>query len=801
MTDNPISMYVLCELGFSLRSIHKLAEEGFTLDDFKNNTEKAQILNISKPSTVQKIIELLPLITKEDVDNSLYKLASEGLSERNIKVLQDCGLTYYDIATLTKEKLSELTGAVKNALYEKVKIAFENVEIKLGSTPITHIISSIESLLNRLKPREVITLPEIFENIRAEYPDAHEAFIEDFLQKKIEKGLIFQSEYGYSKKYKSISEYLSEDFKSKDILLARMDGMTLQEIADYYGLSRERIRQKERAAIKKMPELEELIVYKEVFEKYDWEEDIFQIVFNEPKEVFQMLNLIYDKGQNQILDHLDMFPLSKSQNSKILRYYESFIDYEGKVQQLNNKMAFFENILYYYGKNLVNDYEIVNKINDYLNEYQQDSKYLTEENSVRGLADRSRKVIRDKSNAFRFYDYKQIDETVLKDLMELVNLPHGIYSMTKIFNENLELMQEIDIRSEYELHNLYKRLIEVEDVVYTRMPEFSIGNSDKNSFLIRLFHEQAPILIDEFTKFVEENYGLKQNSLRSHIQMFLPEYIHGEEIRVDYILLEETELEKLRELLVEDIYTVEQLDRIGSVVDPDFHDKFLNNMTLMKLGYSLKGNYVLTSAYGSVERYFNDLILNQDYFVREPKDIFKTTTFNMALYFLEKDLDIVKVEKDTYITAKKLNEAGVSKEDLIDFRNEVIRLAPKGKFFTLHTIQKAGLMHSLEELGFDSIFYERIIWTAPNIRTIPLAIGYIFLISNKDVSLKDFIQSIVEEFESINLYDLQDYIKDNYKINLDIYKITSIIRDSHMYYSEDMNKIYIDKNTFYEEIY
>lgn len=801
MTDNPLSLYVLCEKGFTLRSVQKLVDGGFTLDDFIHITECVQNLNISRPTTVQNIINVLPLITQEELENNLYKLASEGLSERNIQILIQCGLKYSDIAALTKEKLNKLTGSSKNSLFTKVKAAYENIELRLGNTLVSHVYSYIEQLLNKLSPKEKISFLQLIEYVRKEFPDIEEETIQDFLQKKIENDLLIETENGYTKKYKGIIEYLNEDFKNKDILLARMRGMTLQEIGDYYGVTREAIRQKERALIKKIPELEELIFYQNIFTEYEWNEDIFCEIFVEPIEVYQMLNLIYEKGDKQLLEHLDSLQLSSYQKSKILYHFDAFIDYKGEVQFLNNKMALFENMVFYYGKNLINDEVIVTKINEYIKSHQFDEKYLTDITSVRGFTDRSNKIIRDKSNEFRFYDYHLIDEYVLTRLKELIDLSPGVYSMVKIFTENYEFMQEIDIRSEHELHNLYKRLINTDNVSYTRMPEFSVGNIDKNSFLTRLFHEHAPISVDNFIEFIEKNYGLRQNSLRSYIQMYLPEYIHDNEIRVDYVQLTGEDLNKLRQILVEDIYTIEQLNKIGSEIDPDFHDKFLNNMTLMKLGYALRGSYVLTDAYGSVDRYFTDLIMSQDYFVNDRREIYKSLSFNKALYDLEKNLDIVKIENDMYITAKKLSEAGVSKEDLFDFRNQATLLAPEGKYFTLHTLQKAGFMHSLEELGFDSIFYERILWTAPNIRTITLAAGYIFLITNNEISLIDFIHSIVEERISINLYELQDYVKDTFKITLDTSKITALVRDSEMYYSDDMCKIYIDKKTFYEEIY
>lgn len=800
-------MYTLLEDGgFTLPSIQKLVNEDFTLYDFKVENENVINLKVSRPSLVEKVNKRINEIDEEIFIKTLYKLASKGISIRYINNLRELGLNYLDIPTLSDQSLFMLTGASKNSMLLKVKKAYELVEEELNNISTTSYSYVLNELFGKLRPKEFLTLMILKEKISKHFKipiaEVSENEILELLEKMLEKQLIFIQDLRYAKKYKRVEEYIKESFIDKDILIARMNYMTLQEIGDVFELSRERIRQKEKKVLNNVPEIEEVIIYEKVFTEYAWEENLFIDVFNETQNVYRFINLVLKKGKKSLVDNLNILNLKRVQKEKIAKFYNSFINFENNVISYNSKLDFFDHLSFLYGQKYISENEFVEKANDYIFETDLNNENLLfDMTSVRGVVDRSNKVIRTRGNSFRFFNFESLDRNSLEQLKSFLELPTGIYSMLKIYNDNEEFMREIGIQSGYELHNLYKKNFKLENVEYTRMPEFAVGKITKDEFLNNLFFEQAPIGLDDFTKFVEENYGLKQTSLRALIQTDYIHYLDGLQIRVDYLPLNNKDVEELKNLLTKEIYLIDELAKIGKVIDKNFHNKFLNNYALLKVDYHIKGQFVLKRQFQSIDSYFSNLIRKEDYFVNERTNINRTSSFTRTLYDLERSLQIVKIEKDVYITKQKLESAFISKQKLLDFRNQALLFAPENDYFTIHTLKKRGFIHDLEQVGFEDIFYERIIWTDSRVKTIHLAGGSIFLKTDVDISLIGFIQSIVEKCGSINIYLLQDEIIEKYNLQIDLSKVISLSKETNMYYSEELNKLFIDKETFYEEIY
>ncbi|WP_034761758.1 RNA polymerase sigma factor sigma-70 region 4 domain-containing protein [Rossellomorea vietnamensis] len=797
-----LDLYALCEYKVSLNSIEKLVKDEFEWVDFSTNSEKVKALSKNRPALVKKIIDVIPLINESKRENSLFQLAYGGLSLNNINTLIEFGINYDDIPALTLEELSLLMGGNRASLYMKIRTAFESVEINKGNPPCFRIETHMKQMIESLLPKETITVDDfknsielaINENIKVD-------LIGTFIEKNIKTGLLIRCENGYVRKYKKIKDFLDEDFLNKDILLLRMKGWTLREIAETQNISRQAVSNKERRILSRVGDLEEILLYTEWFQRFDWNQELFCSIFNESVEVYQFLNLILNKGNEPLISLLaEENDFTHTQIEAILKSCESFVDYKGRIVPVT-KSSIFEEVIFHHAQTSTNDEKMVGKFNEYLEVNDLDEKLQVDAFSVRGMSERCPTVIRTKSNHYRYFDFDGIDSLQIKSLESFLSLTQGVYSMVKVYQENKEFMEEIDIRTEHELHNLYKRIVKVDGVTYNRMPEFSVGNLEKRDFLVKLFHEQAPIHIDSFVNYAEDNYGLKGNSLHSYINMFLNEYIHEDFIKVDYDELQDEDFEILRNLLVDDIYTIDQLNELGSRIDDDFHDKFLNNMILSKLGFSLKGKYVLSDKYGSIDSYFTELILRKDYFSRDEKEIFNSSSFNQALYSLEKSLDVVKVEKDIYITSKNLVSANVPKTLLLDFREKALATVPQNRFFSLQSIRESGFSHEVENLGFEDSFYNRIIWTSDDVRVIQLSTGYIFIKQQTDVSLKDFVRFLVQLNQFKDIYEMNDYTKANYGMSLDLNRVISIVNNSEMHYSHELSKIFINKNTYFEEIY
>ncbi|PSL36228.1 hypothetical protein B0H99_10749 [Planomicrobium soli] len=792
-------LYVLCNHGISLNVVRILNRDGFSLNDFFNYSDTVIILGHRKPKLVNDIKNILPLLTEKEIKNNLYQLTHEGLTERVIQNMIGLNISYEDLSGLTAERFIEMKEGNREKTFQKIMKSYETVEKNKGRTPFSEIRDYVNQFLSKFSIDELISFENLQEIIKREFKlegDELKATVEALLQVE----WIHQCESGIRKKYPTLSDYLKGDFKDKEVFMGRLEGKTLYELSVEYGYSRQGIRNIEIRVIKKMPEFEEDKRYSMIFKKYNMDLDLFCKLFNEPLETYNYLSCKYQKGNQSVLSDVTASIFNKTQQKLILRQYDSYLNKEGVVEGIS-KSTIFNEVIYEYAVNPVTDTEIFPKYNAYIEEHNLPLPLLVNPESIRGLSDRCQLLLKGKGNTYRYYDYDLIDENVLSTLKSIIPLEDGIYSMRKLFKENPEIMVEIDIKTEYELHNLYRRLIQSDELIYTRMPEFSIGEIDKSKFLLKLIHEQAPIHIRDFAEYVEEVYGLRQDSLTSYIISNLNEYIHDNVLKVDYMLLGSKELECLKSLMAKSIYTVDEVERIGQSIDKDFGEKFLNNMNLFKVEYSLRGNYVLKSEYGSVERYFIEMISSLDYFIKRKLPIYESSVFKKVIYDAEKDFRLVKIEEDMYITEKKLAEAGITKTDFLNFRDFLSEFINGKSYFTLHSLKKAGFSHYLEELGFSEIFYERIVWSFNGINSIRTASGYIFKFTDEIITLRMFLAEQVKKMEVISVDKLQEYLKDEFGIEMEEYKLLYLLRETGIFYSEELRKLYLNKENFYEEVF
>lgn len=810
---HPLSLYSLFEFEEVKNSIvSKLIAENFTLADFYYVSDKVEQLSNKRMNIVENIQDIINSyfdVLEQYFETTLYKLLHVNLSIRIIENLRDYNLNFLDLYNLDEEQLSALAGTSKKSVFLKISKALVDIKLFFG-TPIIvkrplkpHLIQ----IFSDLRPEVEYNIPQIISILVRRFKLKREEIelddLEEGLNLLIQSGDIERLNGKYRKKYISLIEFLNqEDIYQKDKLLLRLDGYSTREIADQFELSRQRLFQIENRYRIKFPKIREVELHKNIFQLYKWTEELFVTVYETDAKIYRMLDILYDRGKENLIVNFYKLDLPIGKLKLIAEHFDYLLNDDGELISYSNRMGLFEYYLSIFGIETISDEVYCETLKEAFSKKELgDFYFLTEVRSVRGLADRSVRTLRNRGNAFRFYDFNLILDSEIEELKRLLNLPTGVYSMKKIFVENPELMEALDIRSEYELHNLYKKNIVVEEVEYTRMPEFCVNNISKEDFLLELFFERAPILVEEFLEYSEQQYGLRQNSLRSLLSSEYNDFIHEGVIRVDYEEIPLEELKKLNEILTEPVHTIDEIVQKGKLFDKDFHNRFMNNYTLEKCGYCIRGQFVTLQVVTNIDKYFREVILSNDYFENTKISIYRTSTYLNVMYNLERNLDIIKVEKDMYITFKKLNEVGITKEQMLNFREEAINYFDKDEYFTLSKLRNKGFDHELEDYGFEDVFYERIIWGNDVIRSIPLATNAIFKKTNQDLSLKGFISEYMEKFYSINIYKFLEYFEKEYGLHLNIGKVISIFRNSQMYYSEELAKFYLDAEIFYEEIY
>lgn len=620
-----------------------------------------------------------------------------------------------------------------------------------------------------------------------------EKFVDD-LNKLKNDNKIELSMDGIKIKKISIIDYISslDDEKRKNIMTMRLNGFTLEEIGVKEGVTRERIRQISNKFLITLPDVRESI-YKDIYEKYNFNETEFCKIYNEPCQTYYFLKLAYDGGDIDLREGLETTDFNEYQK-KIIRKLKNIVNVFGKDCNVS-KLEIIRVLSEEFAKEGITFEDFTKIYNNFVKEHPDVDLEISDERSIEGMLGRQDNIVFDFGRKFRCIDLIHIDMKMINQLKNAINLDDGYYSTLVIFNDNLDLMKELDLRTEYELHNfLKKNSSDFQEIRLDRMPNFSIGGIDKHDFTLNKINELAPISINDFLEIMEKNYGHKSNTFLAYVATEFSDFINGNFIDSDIIEIKDSLILDLRKIFTEPIYT---LDLVKDILINNGYtniDEIVTKTSMYKIGYKIRSSYILRKDYDSVEEYYIDLSKNCDFIPNE--NVLNSSTYNVSIKRVQKSYDIVSISDKEFITINKLKKLGITKETLNKFCNDVYTSFENITYFTIYNIKNTIDISWIEDNGFDDIFYECLVETIDNIKFLRINNQKIYSFIDDNVEIEDIINEFMSE-ESIYVDELIDNIKDKYGIDVSYDKLIY----SDKFYSRELNKLYLDKECYYKEVY
>lgn len=750
-------------------------------------------------------INSLPMSDKQNIkisDDLIDRLYSQisieecGFSVRLTNCLKNNKINNLaEFIRCPKEKLEKMESLGKKTYNEaidyKVKIYKENIFGEDNSDFIMRVIKAIAGY----KEISTIMLKNYLSN-NTEYPVDNIINDINILRNN---GLIEYTMNGIKIKRKKLEEALNElDLSSKMLIIERLNGKTLQEIGESRSITRERVRQKFTKEFAKIPMVDE-DKYAPLFEKYNFSEEDFIKIFNEEKYVYNYLKEKYKSGELDIEDALKDERFNEPQK-EIIRSSRRIAKLFGETVIINR-----QNIIYLLAKKYaskgINIEKFTELYNDFVNENEDYNLLPVDDRSMEGLLSRSDIAVFDIGRRFRYYDYNNISQEDYESLKEILfNMDSGYYSTLVIYKNNNELMNALDIRDEYELHNISKTLFnDKEQIVFERMPNFSIDGITKNEFIEEKIKEFAPISVSDFVDMLETEYGHKASTMMSHITSNFQKYIDNGIIKSNISILPDYEIEKIKYLLRKPIYNIDDLKELLISNNYNNIDEIITSPNMYKMGYRIRSSYICKKDIGSIEEYFKNLANENDFIAND--NFLKNSTYSTMIKRVERSLDIFLISNEEYITIKKLNSLGITKKDIVDFCENVKEKFKDIEYFTLANIRDLLEIGKLDDYGFDDIFLENIIGNIDNITYVKFSNNKIFSFVNESIDSKKFVLDSIGNRISIFVDELQNELMEHYGIEVAPEKIKNAIIDTDMYYSDELSKIYQNKDYYYEEVF
>ncbi|WP_455490663.1 hypothetical protein [Granulicatella sp.] len=806
-----ISIYFLEKFGLSHTNAKSISDAGFTLLDFfvlDNKNLYSQLLTNSKREKVFAAIDswlnqeqilmdifddvIMLNATDNRVPKRAFQLEESILNLRNImksRYNEEDEISFTD--RKIEKNIDEYTKLLSNTnevvIWETFIYFLKNISLNIIN--ISNEKISIDGI-NQLK-----SLNLIFEENEILYLNINnfvkkEVFIKYF---DIDVNRIPKFEKVVSKM--TIDDFLNVDFKDKDFFIQRINGSTLQEIATKYGLTKERVRQKLQKIEKNLPKLRELEKYNTLFQEYNISKEVFINIFNKDERIYNLMSCLYSKGEKNIIDEILNGEYPQKSKDYILNVMNKVkIGEEVKIATRENAlievMKENKDLQKYISKE-----DLVILYSEYVKDYPK--LKIVNERSLFNIADKDKNIIKSIFKGYRIYETDLSEEIIEKLKHIIIVLPPGNYSMDYIFNHNKDFMEEINIMDGSELHNLFLRHeILVENMVLGRNPQFSLGISSKEEFIFQemiSFHGRD---LDEFVDYININFGLLKTSFKAYLSVEFPEYISNKKILIDSE--DYSEIKKLMEgLLTEKIYIPEDFNKI---ITDNTSIKTVSHVLINQLGFRVRGSLIVDKKYISCKDAFISIILSEKIFSPESEKIFKTNDFFTAIYSLEREFKILKIGENRYLNTSVLKARGYDFSKFKSFITEVEKTIQNNEYFTIISLLNDGFEHEILEDGFDLVTLDRLISISQVLKSVNSSFPTLYYKGAKKF-VNDFLLDLLLEYGSINVEDFTDDINDKYGLNLDEENVRYRLQQEEVFYSKELNKMYIYKNDYLDEVY
>lgn len=799
----------VCNLQLSTRTTGNLLRNGYSKakDVVQADYEDIASLKSMGGTSVNELIEKL----KEITFVQFGVLQNSQLVEKYAEII--CADIKENCPRL-KENL--YLSQIKVAIYKNEALLSEDAEAALENKELQNAIYSDDSIYKLFENHicslllDLSTVPLFSLKQRMPVGLRNSDIFMQMISQLTEKRRIDYTESGLQYHLLTVLDYtkLLDDGNQKTALMCRLQGMTLEETGRIIGVTRERARQLAKKALEKMPKLRE-DDFKYWFENYDITKEEFKNVFGLSEESYNYLKGTYKKGTKSLEEIVNdeniTGPIAQRVEKEMYKYC---ILIEGEYVPIKREAIVRKLLQLNYTDKDCFVTELYDLYLDFLKTHGLENNEKlsnTSERAFEARLDDQRYTLIKYGRRIRYYNMDEYDLDVLFAELQLEAYKGLEISTAKLYDTHIELMKEYGILDEYELHNLMKKNENKlpYPVTLGRMPLLSVGESNREQQVVQLLYRIAPIDFYGFGNAYEGAYGVKSETVLANFTQCINRYYNNGTYSIDYVVMTPDEYRIFGSKLNEDFYFLEDVKVLYNETFPSGDTSKINPFNLKTMGFRVYVDYIVRDTYPSSDIYFRELLTKKH--IIDLNSLDKRMGYNQVFAFvlegLRVNFDILEFEKGKYLSFERFSKGApdITKEDLRQFTLDVEAYEDE-EFFTIKSIRRKGFTSKIDDIGFDDWFYSALLRSNKNIRYSKTGGSFLFSHMDRQFKLGEFFYFLMKRFRKIGIMKFVDYIYDVYGLKYDKYKIAYIINQTRMYYDSIMEKVYLNKEEYYEDI-
>lgn len=611
------------------------------------------------------------------------------------------------------------------------------------------------------------------------------------------------------------------DERGRSFISRRLQGETLEAIAQGNGVTRERVRQIVKRDIEKVRNhytantgmsLFDEDYFRYLYETYAFEKKEGTEWLGVPAYIWNYLDLNdVKRGKRDLQTSLEDQPgLDVGLRLKIKNYLNRnklYIDgmwvekRRADLEQVVVRKLCTEDVSFDEFCKLYNAFLEQEEIPYDENIYYTDMVHRTRKNH---LAE-SRFLLWKQNEQIRYYDIEGRDFSELLDTLNLDAYEDIELSTVKFMRDYPEIMVKYDIRDQYELHNLLRKIVpegSYHDFHCGRMPEIKFGTFDRDGAIFDILIDNAPISTSDLAELVSEEYGYDPAVVMGTYLHNFSEYYHQGVYSIDQKQMCQENKEILKNALTEDFYYIDEIRRIYAKLIPSADIDEVNPYNLKTMGFAVYSRYAVQN-HASLDAFFHDLLTKEDIIDISGyrRRFVYVQTFSQKLMELKRDLKIVEYEPNQVICFRKLEQIGVSKKTIQDFCDAVYDFVADGEYFSAKTLKLDGFESEVYDLGFSDWFYANLLISDDRFSFGTMFGNLILFKGENDITIKSFITKLIRKMGCVDTYDLMNELTERFGCKISermdiVYKV----QDSEVYYDKILDRLYANKDLYYKEI-
>ena len=655
-----------------------------------------------------------------------------------------------------------------------------------------------------------------FETLSADFP--HRIFDETafgaLLDSMEKQQLIWKQGKCYYCVYPSLETVLFSVCRERNakILKLRLSGMTLEEVAQLTGVTRERVRQIQKKIFSKLPPVREgyFAFYKQKY--VGLADDDFQYIFQLTEKTHHFISLYLDEQRvkekdvdaGQRLQALRAVMHDQILDAKIreradarLKVIDPYFFIDGK-HVMKNRQSLIRFAIKKYCRDAKPSGELLEdylRLLDSLSISREDPRFSLDARymehyfwEMTALVSRHRQV--------RYYDILSMDYQDLLDTLQLTSYSNVEISSRKFFRDFPEIMERYDIRDEYELHNLLKKLWEhghfndyldeAHQIIFGRMPTLKIGRADRRKQVMDIIQEHGYISYMDLGRAIEAEFGIPQNAAMSNgwgdtcKEYFDP---GTGNFHIPETLLPEDKVRRMKERLMEDFYLTQDIIDIYMEEYPEGNVWDIDPAALRQMGFISHRKYVIRDKFGSARDFFEKLFAeNETLDLRDHSEYAVCSMFSAVWLGLARDFKVVEIEPGVFLNSQYLEKHGITQEAIHEFCENVYHFMENGKCFSIKSLQAAGFVLPWQEEGWGDWFYGSLLAADyEKFNSQKYASGHLLRKRQmqRKLSMADLVEEIVNGSENLlTTSEISGIIEDTYGIEFPPFKVKEIVESN-----------------------